>query len=229
MGVVSCLRSEFIGISQVSTHSEDRSAEHVTAPLSRARLFSRGAKSGAAFLLAGSVGGFFAGSAAADTIPDDDLAYARLLVAVELLSSDFYARAIASKRLSGDDLKCMRRALFNEKEHYGAVAGILSGAGQAPAAAEDFDFLYPKGAFASKASIARLGVTLETTFLGAYLGAVGGLGTDALKQPVARIAASEAQHLSVFVRLAGRDPIGISFPEPLSIDEASNALDAFTS
>ena len=72
-------------------------------------------------------------------------------------------------------------------------------------------------------------MTLETVFLGAYLGAVDALQTDALKQPLARIAASEAQHLSVFTELPGGDPVGISFPAPLSIDEASNALDAYTS
>jgi hypothetical protein len=158
----------------------------VTAALSRAQLFSRGVRGGAAILVAGSATAFLAGSAAADTIPDADLAYARLLVGAELLASDFYTRAIASKRLSGDALKCLKRALFIEKEHYQAVSGILSGAGQA-------------------------------------------LQTNALKLPAARIAASEAEHLSVFAQLLGRDQVGIPFPNPLTIDEASNALDAFSS
>jgi hypothetical protein len=70
---------------------------------------------------------------------------------------------------------------------------------------------------------------METAILGAYLGAVDALHTNALKQPVARIAASEAEHLSVFTRLAGGAPVGLSFPVPLTIDEASDALDAYTS
>jgi len=65
--------------------------------------------------------------------------------------------------------------------------------------------------------------------LARYLGAVDALETNALKQPVARIAASEAEHLSVFTRLSGGSPVGISFPSALTIDEASNALDAYTS
>lgn len=201
----------------------------MTVSLSRTQLFSRGAKGGAALLVVGSAGGFFAGSAAADAISDADLAYARLLVGTELLAADFYARAIASQQLSGEPLKHLKRALFNEQEHYQSVSGILTGAGQPPAVAEDFDFSYPNGTFGSKASIVKLGVALETTFLGAYLGAVGALQANALKQPVARIAASEAEHLSVFTRLSGGDPIGISFPNAFSIDEASGALDAFTS
>jgi hypothetical protein len=179
--------------------------------------------------VAGPATGFFAGSAAADAIPDGDLAYARLLVAAELLASNFYAKAIASKQFSGDALRCLKRAMFNEQEHYQSMAGILAGAGQTAATAADFDVSYPKGSFASKLSMATLGVMLETVFLGAYLGAVDGLLSNGFKQPVARIAANEAEHLSVFTRLSGGNPVGISFPDALTIDEASNALDAYIS
>lgn len=202
----------------------------MTARVSRGQLISRGAKGGAALLLAGSFAGSLVDSAvAADTVPDSDLAYARLLVGAELLGLDFYTRAIASKRLSGDPLGSLKRARLNEREHYNRMSEILRGAGQTPAVASDFDFSYPKGAFASKSSIAKLGVRLEAAFMGAYLGAVEGLQTNALNQPVAQIAANEAEHLTVFMRLSGRSPIGIAFPRPLTIDEASNALDVFTS
>jgi prolyl-tRNA editing enzyme YbaK/EbsC (Cys-tRNA(Pro) deacylase) len=46
---------------------------------------------------------------------------------------------------------------------------------------------------------------------------------------VAQIAANEAEHLSGFMRLSGRSPIGIAMPRPLTIDQASNAFDVFTS
>ncbi len=197
--------------------------------LSRTQLLARSVKSGAALTIAGSVAGTFARRAAADPVSDSDLAYARLLVAAELLAADFYGRLISTKLFEGQALKSLERALFNEHEHYDSVATILNDVGQPPAVAADIDFSYPKGAFASKASVASLGVSLETVFLGAYLGAVGGLQSSALKQPFAQIAASEAQHLSVFTGLTSRDPVGISFPAPLSIDEASDALDAYTS
>jgi hypothetical protein len=197
--------------------------------LSRGQLLRRSAVGGAAFAFAGSTVGALAGPAAADVLSDADLAYARLLVGAELLATDFYAQAVASKQFGAQGTKYLKRALFNEQEHYKSVAGILDGAGQPPAVADDFDFAYPKDTFASARSIAKLGVSLETVFLGAYLGAVGALQADAFKQPLARIAASEAQHLSVFTELLGGDPVGISFPAPLSIDEASNALDAYAS
>jgi len=202
----------------------------MTARVSRGQLISRGAKGGAALLLAGSFAGSLVDSAAAaDTVPDGDLAYARLLVGAELLGLDFYTRAIAARRLHGDALGSLKRARLNERTHYDKMSEILSGAGQTPAVASDFDFSYPKGAFASKSSIAKLGVRLEAAFMGAYLGAVEGLQTNVFKQPVAQIAANEAEHLSVFMLLSGRSPIGIALPRPLTIDQASNALDVFTS
>jgi len=80
--------------------------------------------------LAGSFAGSLVDAAAADTIPDSDLAYARLLVGAELLALDFYARAIASRRLTAGALGYLKRARVNEREHYDEVSEILSGAGQ---------------------------------------------------------------------------------------------------
>src|SRR5205823_11546833 len=119
-------------------------------------------------------------------------AFARVLVATELLAIDFYTRAIESKRFTGPRLAFLRRALFNEREHYGSVAQILAGAGQIPAGQDDIDFTYPRAAFATRVSAARVGASLETLAVGTYLGAVGAFQVPALKQAAARIAASEA-------------------------------------
>jgi Ferritin-like domain len=196
---------------------------------SRRALLARGG-TGAAALLAGSaLGGIAPSAARADTPSDGDLAYARLLVAVELLASDFYDNAIASKRFTGAALGNLRRARADEGRHYYSVAAILTGAGQTPATAADIDFSYPRGSFASRRSIARLGSRLESLFLGAYLGAVEGYEADASKQLAARAAASEAQHLSVLSAAAGGPRFGAALPRPLTIDRVSDALDAYTS
>jgi hypothetical protein len=88
---------------------------------------------------------------------------------------------------------------------------------------------YPDGSFASTAAVTKLTVGLETIFLGAYLGAVDAVETPSLKLPLARIAASEAQHLTAFSELLGRAPFDLSFPAPLSLGAASDALAASTS
>src|SRR3954447_15247523 len=196
--------------------------------LDRQELFARGGRGGAALLLAGSVFGLSAGEAAADVIPDTDLAYARVLVAVELLVSDFYANAIAAKRLRKAPTRDLRGGLADERKHYAAAAAILTSQGQVPATADDIDLSYPKGSFATAGSIAKLGVRLETLALGAYLGAVAGFVTESLKQPAAQVAANEAQHRSVFTGLAQGVRIGPAFAVPLTIDRVSDELDRFT-
>ena len=200
----------------------------MTASLTRAELFSRGAKGGAALLVAGTALGQFAADAAADPIPAGDLAYARLLVGAELLASDFYQQAIAAANSKPGVMTYLRRASLNEQEHYHAVAGILSGAGAVPAVSGDIDFTYPRGTFASESSILEFARQLETTVLGTYLGAVGGIQTAPLKEGLAQIAACEAQHLSYMSMATGGKAFSVSFPPALTIDQASSAMDAFT-
>jgi hypothetical protein len=185
---------------------------------------ARGGKVAAAVVAAAAFGGPAARASAA--VPDGDLAYARLLVALELLSLDFYTRAIGAG--GGSQLE-LRRARAAERRHYDVVGDVLTDAGQVPATAQDIDFSYPHGSFASSASIARLGVRLESLSLGAYLGAVRSLQTPLYREHAARAAASEAQHLSVFAGAVGGRRLGPPLPAALSIDRVSDALDAYTS
>jgi hypothetical protein len=195
--------------------------------MTRAQLFSRTAKGGAALLVAGSALGQFVGTAAADPLPDADLAYARLLVATELLGADFYARATASHKAGPRLLKRLKLAHANELQHYQSMGAVLTGAGFTPAGDGDIDFSYPRGAFRSEGSVAKVALELETVMLGAYLGAVDGMQTSALKPAVARIAASEAQHVAYLSTIKGLSSFQ-AFPNPMTIQQVSNALDAYT-
>jgi hypothetical protein len=144
--------------------------------------------------------------------PDLDLAFARLLVATELLLDDFYTRALATG--GGGPL---HEARANERAHYKGLAALLSENGQTPARAGDIDFTYPKSV-----STRALGAALETLQLGAYLGAADAVSSEPLRGIAARIAANEAQHLTIF------EPFRSSFPVALTIEQASDALGAYT-
>lgn len=200
-----------------------------TRTLSRSGFLSLGARTGAAAAFCATGAGVLApvAIAASGPLADLDLALARLAVGIELLAADFATTAIESKHFQDDELRYLQRVAFNEGEHLAAVSEILSGAGQTSSTADDFDFAYPKGAFDSRTAIAQLGVTLETASLGAYLGAVDAFTPGDLKTTAARIAASEAEHLSLFSRIAYGRPVGISFPAPLDYATASAALDPF--
>lgn len=159
---------------------------------------------------------------------DADLANARLLVAVELLLLDFYGRAAKTRHFGSAGRDAVARARFNEQEHLDAVSLILTNAGQPPATAGDIDFTYPKNAFASLGKTVELGRALERLAAGAYLGAVASSVDRALALPLARIAASEAQHLTVFEQEATGHALGESFPEALTIQAASDSLAEYT-
>jgi hypothetical protein len=200
----------------------------VSASITRGQLLSRSAKGGAALLVGGSALTGLVGAAAAAPLPTGDLAYARLLVGVELLAADFYTQAIGAANAGPQVGWYLQRAQFNEQEHYQSVAGILTGAGQTPAVSGDIDFAYPDGTFASLGSIAKLAKQLEDLSLGAYLGAIAGMQTPALSAGLARIAACEAQHSSYFGTVLGGKAFKSSFSPALTIDQVSDALDTFT-
>jgi rubrerythrin len=175
------------------------------------------------------LGGPSTAAAASGPLADLDLALARLTVGAELLGIEFYNEAIASKKMTGAELKYLQDALFNEQEHLASMSQILSGAGQTPSTADDFTFTFPDGTFESRESIAKFGAALESVFVGAYLGAVDQFTPPDLKTAAARIAANEAQHQTVFTELAGGHPIGASFPVALDYETVSDAISPYMS
>lgn len=169
----------------------------------RAAFLSRGAKGGLALVAGGSLLGLAEGTALGATTSDADIA--KLAATAELLAIDFYRRAIASRRFSGDELAYMQAALGNEQAHYKALAGVLKGA-----APKGLKFKYPNGSFASARAVGRLGMALETAFVGAYMGAVTALKSNELKGVAAQIGANESRHLSVLTNIAS----GVIVPAP---------------
>jgi len=197
----------------------------VTDSLSRADLLRRGALGGAALAVAG---GAFADTASADPISVQDMAYIRLLVGAELLASDFYSQAVAASQATGEAARYLKRAYMNEQEHYQSVSGILTGALVAPAVSGDFDFSFPTGTFDTPASIFKQAAAIEQMVLGTYLGALGGMQTSQFKTGLAQIAACEAQHASYFQAQSGQKAFWLSFPPALTIQQASDAMAAYT-
>jgi rubrerythrin len=172
----------------------------------------------------------FAQAASADTIPDGDLAYLRLLIAAELLAVDFQGTALASGKLRRPGARTLfRRIQADEKAHYAHLAAVLTAAGVTPATSADIDFTYPKGSFRTQASILRLAGRLERLMLGAYVGAVENVVTPEVRLPIGQIAANEAQHESALAALGGRSAIGKPFAPAMQIGAVSDALDEFES
>jgi rubrerythrin len=190
----------------------------------------RGVAGGGALLVSAAGISTFPALASADTVPDGDLAYLRLLIAAELLAIDFQSRALASGRLHAPGAKALfRRIRADENAHYTLLAETLTNAGQTPATADDIDFHYPKGSFRSQASVVRLAGRLEHLMVGAYVGAIEGVETPELRLPIGQIAANEAQHQGALAGLSGRPVVEDTFAPALNITAVSDALDEFES
>jgi hypothetical protein len=189
----------------------------------------RGVAGGGVLLASGSAVSVLASAAAAATIPDNDLAYLRLLIGAELLAADFQTQALAGNKLSAASASAVRQMLADEKAHYSSLAQLVTAAGQIPATADDIDFTYPSGSFTSEGAIMKLADTIETLTLGAYLGAIENVQTAQLRLPIGQIAANEAQHVSALAQLSGQPVIGRAFAPSLQIGAVSAALDAYES
>ena len=187
----------------------------------RAQFLARGAKGGLALVAGGSLLGLAQGTAFGASSADADIA--TLAATAELLAIDFYSRAIASKRLKGDELSYLAGARANEQAHYAALKGVLRSA-----TPKGLQFTYPKGAFDSRTAIGTLGEALETAFVGAYMGAVSALESNDLKAVAAEIGACESRHLSVLTNIAaGAIVPAPDLPKVLTAAQATAALKPF--
>ena len=192
--------------------------------LSRSR-FLRG---GGALLVSASGLGAFAPAALADSPPDGDLAYLRLLIAAELLAVDFYGHAHITGPLYGRGEVVVSRIIEDEMEHYTLLAALLTAAGQTPATSADFDFSYPAVTFATERSILRFAKQLERMLYGAYIDALENVQAPAYRATMARILASESQHHSAIAALFGEPVIGRP-ATPVRMEAMSNFLDRYES
>src|SRR5579862_624619 len=188
----------------------------------RAQFLRRAGGGGLALVAGGSILGLAQGTALAAT-SSGDVAIAKLAATAELLAIDFYTKALASKQLKGDELSYLGGALGNEQAHYAALKGVLGAA-----TPKGLAFKYPAGSFASRHSIGALGQALETAFVGAYMGAVSALQSNALKAVAAEIGACESRHLSVMTNIAANMIVPApNLPEVLTAAQATKAVSPF--
>ena len=117
----------------------------MTSRFSRAGLLRRGAAGGGALLLSGSAVSALAGSAAAATVPDNDLSYLRMLIGAELLAVDFQTQALASGKLDRAPTALLKQMLADEHAHYQGLANLMTGAGQVPATSDDITLHLSEG------------------------------------------------------------------------------------
>jgi hypothetical protein len=149
------------------------------------------------------------GAAAGPT--DADVEIAKVAATAELLAIDVYTRAINAGIFSGATRQYLINARKNERDHYGALAGLLG-----DAAPKALQFKYPAGTFKSASKIVNLGVTLETAFVSAYMTAAKALTVADLRLLAAQVGANEASHLGFLLNAQGKGKTLASVPKVLN-------------
>lgn len=155
---------------------------------------------------------------------DTDVEIAKVAATAELLAIDVYTRAINAGIFSGGTRRYLINARRNERDHYGALAGLLGAA-----APKDLRFKYPAGTFKSADKIVNLGVTLETAFVRAYMTAAKALTVSDLRLLAAQVGANEASHLGFLLNAQGKGKTLASVPKTLSDAEFKATVKTVTS
>jgi hypothetical protein len=116
---------------------------------------------------------------------------------------------------------------LNAAEHATALAKLLTDAGQTAAVQDDFEFAWPDGTFATKKSASAAGLEITEPLLGVYLSAAKSISIPSYRTLFASMAASLAQQVAALSQQSGGRVVGISFPPPVDVETASDAIEAY--
>jgi len=180
--------------------------------LDRRRLLALGATGAAAAITA------HAPAARAETYGvEEDAARLRTMAIVELLELAYVDRAIEREELlRRPDARVLRVMRQSDEDHHRTIAAVL-GPEETPTA-DDYDFGFPAGSFASRRRILQTGVTLEAIATSIAIGAAADLERPDLRGLAAKLAAVEATHEAGL-----RHAAGLPTPQrllPRAFDEA---------
>jgi hypothetical protein len=183
----------------------------------RARLTRRDFAFSAALLALG-------GSDAARAATEEEVAWLRLSASAELVAGAFCAGAAGARVLRGAERRHFREALAADRRHYGLLAAAI---GPDAPTELDFSIAFRRATFRSRARLLEVGTKIKRTLVGLNLGATGAIWDAGLRALTARIAASEAAHLSYLSSLAGGAVLGAAMPSVLDIERATQGLAPF--
>jgi hypothetical protein len=190
--------------------------------MDRRRFILATAAGGAGLATAGLTGTVVPAALAAT---DEELAYANFGLAVEYLLADFYAKVTAAKLFTASTQRNLARGRLNAREHAASLTKLLTDAGQDAAVEEDFEFAWPATTFRSTKAAATQGLKITQNLLGVYQNAAASISVGSYRALYASMTASVAQQAAVLSEALGRRTTGVSFPVPLDLEAATDALE----
>lgn len=206
-------------------------------PLTRRNLLHSGVVAGAAVGLAvAGTGGLasIAHAAAAASAPrkgtPSDLEILNFALSLEHLESAFYSQVLGAHRqhafLNDRFLKLTEQLAANEASHVDALSKAVTAAGGTPVAPATYKF--PSNVFVSTTAYSWFAWTLEEIGIGAYLGAIGSIKSNALRKAAASIYGSETRHAAILRSLGGFTFAPHYFESPLTIEQVQGLIAPYT-
>jgi Ferritin-like domain len=156
--------------------------------------------------------------------PEEDLAWLRLSASAELVAEAFCVRAGRARVLKSVERGRLREAMAADRRHYAVLAAAI---GLEPPTALDFSIGFRRSTFRSRARLIAVGVRIKRTLVGLNLGAAAAISDAGLRALTARIAASEAAHLSYLSSLGRGAVLGAALPGVLDLERATGELAPF--
>ena len=158
--------------------------------------------------------------------PSGDFDIVSFALTMERLEAAFYEQAVAAHQkrsfLSARAFEVAQKIATAEADHVGALEGVLSGAGLLLPVTANYQF--PAQVFVSPVTFAWFAYTLEEIGIGAYLGAVGSIQSDAIREAATSIYGAETQHAAVLRTLAGFDFSPRYYESPLSVEQVTQLI-----
>ena len=158
--------------------------------------------------------------------PVSDLDIVRFALTMERLEAAFYAQVVGAHKerayLPERSFALAQQLAVAEAEHVTALEGVLSGAGVEVPATPNFAF--PREVFVSPVGYAWFAHTIEEIGVGAYLGAVGDIQSDAIRKSAAAIYGAETRHAAILRTLAGFEFAPRYFESPLSVEQVTTLI-----
>ncbi len=156
---------------------------------------------------------------------DDELSYANFGLAAAYLAADYYARALEADQLGAEARRTLRSGRSASLAHARAISDLITGAGDTPAAGDDFAFEWPAKAFDNAAATRKTGVEVLRPMLGAHQSAVSAVSEPSYRVLCASLVASVGQQIGALVGSVGEraEP----FPPALDLETASAALEPY--
>ena len=145
------------------------------------------------------LGGPWVGRRGAAT--DDELAFANFGVSAEFLLKDFYARALAGKQFRGARRDVLRQGRSAPRSTPRRWAACSPSAGDTAPLEEDFEFVWPRRAFATAPATVTTGLTVLRALLGAYLTAAASVSVADYRILYASLGASVGQQIGALSAL----------------------------